>query len=96
MAWTYILQCADGTYYVGSARNLDERLEQHALGKGSTYTSKRLPVTLAWALEFDRVDEAWEVERKVHGWSRVKKLALIEGRFEDLPALSKNHTDHPS
>ncbi len=95
MAWTYILQCADGSYYVGSARDLDARLAQHSLGKGSTYTSRRLPVSLAWAMEFDRVDEAWEAERRLHGWSRAKKRALIEGRIADLRTLSRNLTEHP-
>ncbi|WP_249145014.1 GIY-YIG nuclease family protein, partial [Gordonia sp. SCSIO 19800] len=30
MAWVYILECADGKYYVGSTRNLDNRLRQHS------------------------------------------------------------------
>lgn len=47
MAYVYILRCADGSYYVGSTRNLEARLEQHALGKGARYTSRRLPVESA-------------------------------------------------
>ncbi len=94
MAWVYILICADRSYYVGSARNLEHRLEQHGSGKGCAYTSTRLPVRLAWAEEFDRVDDAWEVERKLHGWNRAKKQALIEGRFDGLPRLSQNYGQH--
>jgi putative endonuclease len=92
MAWVYILTCADGSFYVGSTRNLDKRLGQHASGKGSVYTSTRLPIALAWAHETERVDEAWALERQVHGWSRAKKQALIEGRLDDLPALSRNRS----
>jgi putative endonuclease len=92
MAWVYILSCADGSYYVGSTRNLDARLAQHASGKGSAYTGKRLPIALAWAHETERIDDAWIVERQIHGWSRAKKKALIEGRFDDLPGLSRSRT----
>jgi len=39
-------KCGDGSYYVGSTKNIDLRLSQHQLGKGSRYTSRRLPVEL--------------------------------------------------
>ncbi|MEO8262628.1 MAG: GIY-YIG nuclease family protein [Pseudolysinimonas sp.] len=28
----YILECADGTYYTGSTRNLERRIEEHHTG----------------------------------------------------------------
>ena len=34
MAWTYILRCADGSYYVGSTTNLVVRLHEHQEGRG--------------------------------------------------------------
>ncbi|WP_353083172.1 GIY-YIG nuclease family protein [Tessaracoccus lapidicaptus] len=46
MAWTYILECADGSYYVGSTRDLDQRAWEHGIGSGSRFTAKRLPVKL--------------------------------------------------
>lgn len=88
MAWVYILLCADGSYYVGSTKNLDGRMEQHASGRGAKYTSKRLPIVLIWACETERVDEAWALEKRIQGWSRVKCGALMENRFEDLRGLS--------
>ena len=90
MPHAYILRCNDGTLYVGSARTLEHRLEQHAAGKGGEYTRKRLPVELVYAEEFERVDDAWAREKQLQGWSRAKRKALIEGRFEDLVALSRN------
>ncbi|MFX4273604.1 GIY-YIG nuclease family protein [Propionibacteriaceae bacterium Y1685] len=89
MPWTYLLRCADDSLYVGSTVDLDARMAQHACGSGGKYTATRLPVTLIWAQEFERIDEAWEMERRLHGWSRAKKLALAEGRFDLLPGLSK-------
>ncbi|WP_395638809.1 GIY-YIG nuclease family protein [Pseudolysinimonas sp.] len=89
MPATYLLRCADGSYYVGSTRDLPTRLAQHASGKGSEYTARRRPVELVWAAEFDRIDDAYFLEKRIQGWSRRKREALIAGEFEALPALSK-------
>jgi predicted GIY-YIG superfamily endonuclease len=89
VAFTYILECCDGSYYVGSTSNLQARMSQHEAGSGAAYTRRRLPVRLVWAAEFDRIDEAFAFEKRVQGWSRAKRQALIEGRLEDLPALSR-------
>jgi len=93
MPFVYILECADGSYYVGSTRDLERRFVEHSTGAGAAYTRRRLPVRLAFAQEFDRVDEAYALEKRVQGWSRKKRLALIEGRFNDLRRLSKKKFD---
>ena len=85
----YILRCGDGSYYVGSARNVEHRLWQHSIGLGGDYTSKRMPVELVYLEEFDRIDWAYAREKQLQGWSRRKREALIESRIQDLPALSK-------
>ena len=95
MPYVYMLRCGDGSYYVGSTRNLDTRMEQHYSGVGSEYTRKRQPVTLVFAEEYDRVDEAWEREKQIQGWSRRKREALIENRMGDLPSLSRKQFDRP-
>jgi len=94
MAWTYLLECADGTLYVGSTIDLDRRLGQHQVGEAAAYTRprRRRPVRLAWAGQFDRVEDAFRFEKQVQGWSRAKRLALIEGRYEDLPDLASRPT----
>ena len=87
--WVYILQCSDDSYYTGSTNNLEIRISQHQNGEGANYTKKRLPVKLMFSQEYDRVDEAFYVEKQVQGWSRKKKQALIDGKFEMLHELSK-------
>ncbi|AKU14791.1 GIY-YIG nuclease family protein [Luteipulveratus mongoliensis] len=89
MAWTYILQCSDGSYYVGSTQDLDRRLAQHQMGEGAAYTRWRRPVELVWSQEFARVDEAFALEKQVQNWSRAKREALIAGEFDRLPALAR-------
>ena len=93
MAYVYILECSDGSYYVGSTRNLEARLWQHNQGLGGAYTSKRIPVRLVYAGEFERVVDAWGFERRIHGWSRAKREALIRGDYAALPNLARNRQD---
>ena len=95
MAWTYILRCADGSYYVGSTTNLVVRLHEHQEGRGCSYTARRRPVELVWSQEFERVAEAFAVEKQIQNCSRAKREALIEGRFADLPALARGRTGRP-
>ncbi len=88
MAWVYIVQCSDGSYYVGSTIDLEARVEQHNRGDGATYTRRRRPVVLRWSAYYDRVDEAYAMEKRIQGWGRRKREALIDGRVELLPDLS--------
>jgi putative endonuclease len=89
MAWMYILKCADGSYYVGSTKNLELRLTQHQSGKGSRYTSGRLPVELVYDEEYDRVVDAYAREKQIQNWGRAKREALINGQVELLHPLAK-------
>jgi putative endonuclease len=93
-AYLYILKCTDGSYYTGSTRSIESRLDQHHLGKGSQYTSTRLPVELVCLEEYERIDEAYAREKQVQGWNRRKKEALIKSEYNTLPVLSKNYTQN--
>jgi putative endonuclease len=77
VGYFYILLCADGTFYVGSTRDLLRRLWEHRQGLGAEYTRTRLPVRLLYFEQNERVSEAWGRERTVHGWTRSKKKKLI-------------------
>lgn len=89
-AHVYMLRCADGSYYVGSARSgLERRLSEHNNGPYGGYTSKRLPVTLVWSEHFLDITDAIAVERQIKGWSRAKKEALTRGDFDLIRQLSK-------
>src|SRR5262245_39902735 len=96
-AYLYILRCADGSYYTGTARSgLERRVAEHNAGAFGGYTAQRRPVTLVFSQWFDRIIDAIAVERQVKGWSRAKKEALIRGDFESLPQLSKRRQSHAS
>ena len=88
-AYVYILLCADGSYYTGSTTNLDIRLAQHFSGEGANYTQKHRPIKLLYFEEFSDISKAFDREKQIQGWSRRKKEALIQERFEEIPNLSK-------
>jgi putative endonuclease len=95
MPWTYIVECADGSFYVGSTWDLERRISEHNEGLGAAYTKRRRPVVLVWAADFERVDEAYAYEKRLQGWRREKRIALIEGREADLPGLARGYWRRP-
>ena len=96
-AYVYILRCSDGSYYVGSTRaSLEERVGNHNTGVYGGYTARRRPVTLVFAQDFQRITDAIAAERRLKGWSRAKKEALIRGDWAALPALAWGWTKKPA
>ncbi|MEZ5937017.1 MAG: GIY-YIG nuclease family protein [Hyphomonadaceae bacterium] len=90
--WVYILKCADGRYYVGSYRGHDigVRVAEHNSGKHpQAWTCSRRPVELAWADWFGTIEQAVQFERRLKGWSRAKKEAVIRGDWSALPELAR-------
>jgi putative endonuclease len=88
--FTYILECADGSLYVGYATDVERRLEIHQAGRGGLYTSKRLPVRLVFQEEFPTSLLAENRERQLKRWTHAKKLALINGDLARLKSLSQS------
>ena len=92
--YVYIIQCMDSSFYTGITNNLEKRINEHNDGiDKNSYTYNRRPVVLKWYEKFTNPNEAITFEKKIKGWSRKKKEAIIEGRWNDLPALSKNYTE---
>lgn len=48
----------------------------------------RLPVKLVYSQEFSDINDAIVAERKIKGWSRKKKEALINENFDLLHVLA--------
>jgi predicted GIY-YIG superfamily endonuclease len=88
--YVYILECADGSYYTGSASDLDRRVMEHQQGiTASSYTFRRRPVNLAWSEEVATYNEALLHEHQIKGWSRAKKEALIRGNLREIHEIVK-------
>ena len=87
--FTYLLRCADGSYYVGHTDDIERRITQHETGAGSGYTATRLPVQLVWFEECPTREEAKAAEAQVKNWSRRKKEALIGGKIDELKQAAR-------
>jgi putative endonuclease len=79
MPYTYIVQCADGTYYTGWTVQLEKRIKKHNAGKGSNYTRSRRPVELVYWEVYPTNSEAQSREIKIKQLSRAEKEKLIAG-----------------
>jgi predicted GIY-YIG superfamily endonuclease len=87
--WTYMLHCHGGYFYVGHTDDIDRRIGEHKSGLISGFTANHQPVELVWSDQFRTRDEAKAAERKLKGWSRAKKLALIRGDWDRISELAK-------
>jgi putative endonuclease len=86
--YMYILKCKDGSYYTGHTDNLEKRLYEHRQSAVESYTSTRLPVVLVYCEQFGTRLEALEMERRIKGWRRSKKEALICGDWKRIQQLA--------
>jgi predicted GIY-YIG superfamily endonuclease len=73
--WTYMLRCADGSYYARHTDDIDLRMAQHATGTLGGYTAKRRPVELVWSDQFMTRDEAFAAERKSRAGAGPRRRA---------------------
>ncbi|MDY8136769.1 GIY-YIG nuclease family protein [Aquimarina sp. 2201CG5-10] len=92
--YVYLVECKDGSFYIGITNNLQRRIYEHNIGlKENSYTYKRRPVELKWYETFTDPDKAIMVEKQLKGWSRRKKIALINENWDKLIEYSKNYTE---
>jgi len=92
-AWTYILECTDGRYYVGSTRDLPQRLAQHKAGRGSQYTRHHGAERIVYSESFPSLAEARHREMQIKRWSLAKKQALIRRDAVALRIYSRSHNE---
>ena len=84
MAFVYILECSDGSFYTGWTADLERRLATHDSGRGARYTRGRRPVRLVhWEGQPDR-SSAQRREAELRRLSRPLKLRLIADHLQGL------------
>lgn len=87
--WTYMLHCNAGRLYTGHTDDLERRVADHKAGRFEGFTKNWRPVELVWSQEFATRDEAKAAEKRIKGWSRAKKLALIRGDWGEISRLAR-------
>jgi len=83
----YIMGSLSGTFYIGMIGNLHKRVFEHKFHRMEAFTEKYEVVRLLYRELFDEVVKAINREKQLKGWSRAKKIALIESlnpHWEDL------------
>jgi putative endonuclease len=92
-AFVYILRCGDDSFYIGTTRDtLERRVAEHDDGTFGGYTASRRPVALAYFEYFERIEDAISSERRLKGWSRAKKQALVGGDMSALRMLARRQS----
>jgi putative endonuclease len=77
--WVYILtnkHCT--TLYIGITNNISGRLYQHRYGDAEGFAKRYNLNRLVWLEHFRNVNDAIACEKKLKGWRRARKIALIE------------------
>lgn len=82
----YMLECGDGSLYLGATKDPIGRTRRHNAGTGAKYTRSRRPVRLIWQEKHESEHSAKGREAELKGWRREKKLALAAGKSEIHPS----------
>lgn len=77
--WVYILYCRNGSLYIGQSADVEKRLHRHLDGSGARHTKQLKNFVLVFTEGPLTQEYAIKRERQLKGWSRGKKLALIQG-----------------
>lgn len=85
MNYTYLVRCADESFYAGWTNDIEKRMKAHNEGNGAKYTKPRRPVKLAYVERYDTKSEAMKREAALKKLSHRQKEELAASI--DLPAL---------
>jgi putative endonuclease len=86
----YIVASRAHTLYIGITSKLEQRIWEHKSGKypgfSATYNCNRL----VWLEQFTNPTTAIAREKQLKGWTRAKKIALIETTNRTWQDLSED------
>jgi putative endonuclease len=85
--YVYILSSLTGTRYTGITNSIYNRTLQHKGKETAGFTSKYEVDRLVYYEVFTNVQAAIRREKEIKGWTRKKKIALIESvnpKWKDL------------
>jgi len=88
--YTYVLASESGVLYVGVTSDLASRVFQHQNGDIPGFTQRYKVNKLVWFEPHSSVRAAISREKQIKGWSRQKKVRLIEESNPQWKDLSKS------
>ena len=87
--YVYIIKCCDDSYYTNHTDNIEKRIYEHKNQRYDNYTAFRLPLEVVYVQTFPSRNDAFFAERRIKGWTRKKKEALILKKWNDLKKHAK-------
>jgi len=81
MWFVYILICVDNSFYTGISNNPNQRFIDHKNGKGGRYTRSHKPIKIIYLEKLPNKSAALKRERQIKGWSRNKKIQILNLKF---------------
>ncbi|MGN8545835.1 GIY-YIG nuclease family protein [Bradyrhizobium sp. 13971] len=89
MYYVYILASRrHGTLYIGVTNSVQTRLEQHKVGKGSSFVKRYGVYRLVHVESYQLAEEAITREKQLKRWKRDWKIELIERENPEWRDLS--------
>ena len=85
--YVYIMSSRSGVLYIGMTNDLPYRVQQHKNGTYNGFSKKYHCHRLVYYESYDYIQAAIGREKQLKGWTRAKKIALIESinpRWKDL------------
>ncbi|MGC2639531.1 MAG: GIY-YIG nuclease family protein [Acidobacteriaceae bacterium] len=76
--FVYIVASRTRVLYIGVTSNIEARIAQHRSKTFPGFTADFNCNRLVWYASYDDVRHAIAREKQLKGWTRAKKLALIE------------------
>jgi len=89
----YIMANISRNLYVGMTNDLTRRVQQHKEGVIPGYTKRYKIRKLVYYATFSNPRDAIAAEKKVKGWLRAKKIALIESENPSWRDLARDVGD---
>jgi putative endonuclease len=96
--YTYILTNYSKTVlYTGVTNDLDRRLCEHYFGtdQPDSFTGKYKCYYLVWFERYQYVNHAIEREKEIKGWTREKKIKLVEEENKEWRFLNGDIVEWP-
>jgi putative endonuclease len=87
--YVYMMASKSRTIYTGVTNDLERRVGEHKSKAVPGFSKKYNTTRLVWFESFTDVHEAIEAEKRIKGWLRRRKTALIEAENPDWNDLSE-------
>lgn len=63
--YVYVILCEDDSFYIGVAKDVDRRFEEHRKGQGAIWTKRHKPMRVVHYEKFDKRKEAFDREKEL-------------------------------